>query len=230
LFDPVGETNALHSENHVPQSPEETIGLARTRRIVSTLLDGPDYIKVRRNKRDYKKISPFDRELKIMRTQPNKVQESWAIYADGDRIPGAVLRYAKLENGAMQEARTNSTLPHMTIITRYVAQEYYEKISSLCNELDALLLAGNVPQPATHSNDPWRFFTLIRRAEVFSIELNWNALSISPELETSMFNLGAKIEEILREHKQRRPRRIDRLEFVYNNPKPDVIKVLAGES
>jgi hypothetical protein len=196
------------------------------RSVVKTILDGPNYVVVRRNKRDYKKISIFDLMLKIKKR--SAVQESWAIYVDGDKIPGAVLRYAKLENKAMLEANSHNAMPQMSIVTRYVTQEFYEPFAKECEALDALILAGNLPHPAVEFK-PGHIFTLFRIADDFSIELNWNGLSEAPALESSMLNLAARIEETLQQHKKQRPRKIERLEFVYRNPEPDAIEILVGE-
>lgn len=226
MFDPIGETNALHANNSVPLSPAEPIKMAKRNRVTQTILNGPDYVIVRRNKRDYAKISIFDLNLKIVK-RSILVQQSWSIYSDGDQVPGFILRHTKIEGKDIQEAKAKNTLPITSVFTRYLTQAYYQPLETECQLLDSVLIAGNLPLFSRETYNPWNIYSLYRTCNAFSIELNWNTLSESPQLEIQMSKLAALIEETLREHKQHRPRKIQEMEFVYDNPSPDAIELLS---
>lgn len=228
MFDPIGDTNALHPENSVPQSPTEPLKGARIHRVIRTILNGPDYIIVHRTKKDYERLCGFDLALKIMRGPIMPLQESWALYTTGNRIPGVVLRYARVERQALYSAKANKTLPEIIQHTRYVARQLVRPLLRDCEVLDGILSAGNLLQPLSEGVNAadWQINTLYRAMDVGSIELNWNATAQGPALEAQMHIMTARMSKILNKHAQKHPERIEHMDFVYNNPEPDAINIL----
>ena len=223
MFDPIGDTNAIHSENKVPRSPIEPIRMARIHRVIRTILSGPDYVIARRNKEDYDKLGGFDLILRIIRSRPALVRESWAFYRPSGEVPGAILRYARIESKSVEKARVNDSLPQITQITRYVSAGNVQSLMLECETLDSILLSGNLFQPSASDNDPWYTHTLYRAMEVATVELSWNALSQAPALEAQMQLLADMILVALRKDEEECPEKIERLEFIYTRPEPDAI-------
>ena len=228
-FDAIGETNAREATNHIPKMRKTTTNsFFAASGISRLLLNGPSYIVVRRNKRDYKKVSLFEPVLKIWTGPSSLTGESCAVY-EGWHMPGAVLRYVSNGRKPMDQSRATGTLPDITMITRYISQEYYEPLTKRYEPLDELLTSARLMQLVTDPDKPWRLFSLFRATERGSIELNWNGLAETPVLEELMQNIATTIKETICQHKQKSPSPIERMEFVYNHALLRVPKLLDSE-
>jgi hypothetical protein len=227
-FDAIGETNAREATNHIPKVWKTTTSWFVARNISRLLMNGPSYCVVRRNKRDYKKVSLFEPVLKIWTGPSSLTGESCAVY-EGWHMPGAVLRYVSIGRKTMDQARATGTLPDVTLITRYISQEYYEPLTKCYESLDKVLTSAGLMQPVTAPDKPWRLFSLFRATERGSIELNWNGLTETHVLEELMQNIATTIKVTIHQHKQQSPNLIERMEFVYDHALLRVPELLDSE-
>lgn len=198
-----------------PDAPD----VAQFRALVTTLLDGPSYVIVRRTKSDYKRLADFAKVLHIRIDRQDQTR-SWGVYSS-THLPGCLLYKATWEKGPISLARLTHEQRRKMVssIAQYMTTPRCNHLNTVLQTLDNVLshdlALGLRP---TDQNVNWNGISVFRAFKYGSIALRWNFLVRNENLEEALLSTVNAIEEVLIEEREAKIVSVDAIEMTFDSP------------